>query len=63
MHKHHVDEAKNADGSVNQNIVVMHVLEACVGILGGTLKVVSGEQTQDPHHPRRVRFTFEADAV
>ncbi len=62
-HKHHVDEAKNHDGSINQFVAVQHTLEACVEILAGRLSLVSMEQVPVEGHPGRVRFTFEADAA
>lgn len=61
-HAHHVSEAKNHDGSINQFTAVQHTLEACVAILAGKLTLVHMEQSPVEGHHNRVRFTFEADA-
>lgn len=62
-HAHHVDEAKTADGSIDQTVAVQHTLEACVAILGGKLKLVHMEQQPSTSHPGRIRFTFDADVI
>lgn len=63
MHKHHVKEAINADGSINQVLAVQCTLDACVEILAGRLKLISMDQTAVASQPQRIKFCFEADAI
>ena len=63
MHKHHVNEAINADGSINQVLAVQCTLDACVEILAGRLKLISMEQTGVADHPARIKFSFEAETI
>lgn len=61
-HAHHVSEAKDQHGEINQLIAVQHALEACAAIIAGKLTIVSMEQGEVAGHPGRVKFIFEAVA-
>lgn len=60
-HAHHVDEAKEPDGTVNQIVTATHTLEAVVRMLKGELVILKSSQSPVEGHPRQVDFHFRAE--
>jgi|SRR6185295_8827418 len=61
-HQHRsAHEAKKADGSVDQNTVLVHSVEAILAILKGDLKIVKADNSQDSHNPKLMHYSFSAE--
>lgn len=61
-HQHrHAHEAKKDDGSLDQNTVLIHSLEAIIAVLKGELKIVGGDSKIDAGSPKLMHYSFSAE--